>query len=68
MSYRVEIDKAACAGHGDCEHVAPEVFRVEDVAVVIGSAPPDRLVEAAAACPSAAIAVIDESTGEQLYP
>jgi ferredoxin len=68
MSYRVEIDEAACAAHGDCEHVAPEVFRVDDIAVVIGTAPRDRLIDAAAACPSAAIAVIDEATGEQLYP
>ena len=68
MSYRIEIDELACAGHGDCEHVAPEVFRVEDIAVVVGTAPADRLEEAAAACPSAAIALIDEGTGEQVYP
>jgi len=68
MSYRVEIDEAACAGHGDCEHVAPEVFRVDDIAVVVGTAPVDRLMDAADACPSTAIAVIDEATGQQLYP
>jgi ferredoxin len=68
MSYRVEVDRDACAAHGDCEEIAPEVFRVDDIAVVIGTAPPDRLVDAAAGCPSTAIAVIDEDTGEQLYP
>lgn len=68
MSYRVEIDEAACAAHGDCEVVAPEVFRVEDIAVVIGTAPADRLMDAADACPSTAIAVIDDTTGERLYP
>jgi ferredoxin len=68
MSYRVEIDEDACAAHGDCEHVAPEVFRVDDIAVVIGTAPPDRLVDAAVACPSAAITVVDDATGKQLYP
>jgi ferredoxin len=68
MSYRIEIDEAACAAHGDCEHVAPDVFRVDDVAVVIGSAPPDRLVDAAASCPSSAIALIDEASGRQVYP
>jgi ferredoxin len=68
MSYRIEIDEAACAAHGDCEHVAPEVFRVDDVAVVIGTAPPDRLVDAAASCPSSAIALIDEESGRQVYP
>lgn len=68
MSYRVEIDEAACAAHGDCEHVAPEVFRVDEVAVVVGTAPPERLIDAAAACPSAAITVIDEATGQVVYP
>jgi ferredoxin len=68
MSYRVEIDEDACAGHGDCEHVAPEVFRVDGVALVIGTAPPDRLVDAAASCPSAAITVLDDATGQQVYP
>jgi ferredoxin len=68
MTYRVEVDEAACAAHGDCEHVAPEVFRVDDVAVVIGTAPPDRLIDAAAACPSTAIVVIEDDTGEQIYP
>ena len=46
MSYRVEIDEAACAAHGDCEQVAPEVFWVEDIAVVIGTVPADRLMDA----------------------
>lgn len=68
MSYRVEIDEAACAAHGDCAHVAPEVFRVDDIAVVIGTAPVDKLLDAAAACPSTAITVVDEASGEQLYP
>jgi ferredoxin len=68
MTYRIEIDDDACAAHGDCEQVAPQVFRLEDVAVVIGTAPPDVLVDAAASCPSTAIALIDEQTGQQLYP
>ena len=48
--------------------MAPEVFRVEDIAIVIGTAPLDRLEEAAAACPSAAITLIEEDTGAQVYP
>jgi ferredoxin len=68
MNCRVEIDEAACAAHGDCEDVAPDVFRVDDIALVIGIAPADRLLDAAMACPSTAIAVIDEATGQQIYP
>jgi ferredoxin len=48
--------------------IAPEVFRVEDVAVVVGSAPDELIVEAARACPSAAIRLVDSDTGAQVYP
>ena len=67
MSLVVHIDAAACAAHGDCEAIAPEVFRVEEVAVVVGTAPDELIVEAARACPSVAIRLLDE-TGAQVYP
>jgi ferredoxin len=68
MSCRAVIDEAACAAHGDCALVAPNVFAVEDVAVVIGDGPRGLLVEAARACPSCAIDVVDDATGEIVYP
>ena len=68
MSYVIEVDEGACAAHGDCAVVAPDVFRIEDVAVVVGSAPDDVLLRAAEACPSVAILVFDEETGAQVYP
>jgi ferredoxin len=68
MSYVVTVDTGACAGHGDCAVVAPDVFHVGEVAEVIGTAPADTLIDAAAACPAAAITVIDQDTGEQIYP
>jgi ferredoxin len=68
MTCTASVDELACAGHGDCAVVAPDVFEIEDIAIVVGSAPRDVLIEAARACPSAAIAVIDDATGEQLYP
>ena len=49
------IDEGACAAHGDCVDLAPEVFELDDVARVIGTAPDDVLLAAAEACPSAAI-------------
>jgi ferredoxin len=67
VSYTIEIDEEACAAHGDCEAIAPEVFQVDDVARVIGTAPDDLVMEAARACPSVAIQLIDES-GHQVYP
>lgn len=68
MAYLPVIDESACLAHGDCEELAPDVFRVEDVATVVGTAPVERLIEVAERCPASAISVIDEVTGEQLYP
>jgi ferredoxin len=62
------LDPLACSAHGDCAAVAPGVFRVDDAAVVVGSGPPDLVMRAAESCPAVAIAVIDEDTGEQVYP
>jgi ferredoxin len=68
MNYRVEIDEDACAAHGDCVDVAPEVFVLDDVARVIGTGPGELLLAAAQACPSVAIRVIESETSELLYP
>lgn len=68
MTYLVRIDERACAAHGDCVDLAPEVFELDDVARVIGTAPDDVLMAAAQACPSAAIVVVDRRTDQQVYP
>ncbi len=70
MTVTARIDPRACAAHGDCLDVAPQAFALsdDDVAMVVGAAPPDTLVEAAEACPSVAITVVDDASGEQLYP
>ena len=62
------IDAGACAAHGDCEDIAPEIFALEDVAVVVGTGPDELMLEAARICPSVAIVVTNAETGEQVYP
>jgi ferredoxin len=68
MSYLVEIDENACAAHGDCVDIAPDVFVLDDVARVIGNGPDALLLEAAEACPSTAIQIFDSDTNEPIYP
>jgi ferredoxin len=68
MAYVAKVDEFSCSAHGDCALVAPGVFRVDDIAEVIGTAPVDVLVKAAEACPAMAITVVDEDSGEQVYP
>ena len=66
MTLIPHIDENACVAHGDCVHVAPQAFRLDDVAVVVGDAPDEVLVEAARACPSGAIVLVDADTGEEV--
>ena len=68
MTYVPHIDEGACAAHGDCEDVAPDVFRLDDVATVIGTGPDELILRAAESCPSVAISVVDDRTGETVYP
>jgi ferredoxin len=68
MTLTVMIDEAACAAHGDCVDLAPEVFALDEIAEVVGTGPDDLLIAAAQACPSAAIVLLDGDSQEQLYP
>ena len=68
MTYLVQVDEDVCAAHGDCVEVAPEVFSVNGVAQVIGTGPDDLLLEAAESCPSTAIMLFDQASGEQVFP
>jgi ferredoxin len=68
MTWVAEIDEDACAAHGDCAEIAPEVFEIDDVARVIGTGPEALLMASAEACPSTAIRIVDTDSGQQLYP
>lgn len=69
MSYKAMVDPNECSAHGDCVEIAPEVFRLDDdVAVVIGIGTPEKVLEAAESCPAVAISVVDEETGETVFP
>jgi len=68
VSHVADVDAGACAAHGDCEAIAPEVFRIDDVAVVIGTGSDELMLEAARACPSVAIRILDADSGAQVFP
>jgi ferredoxin len=68
MSYVPIIDPDACSAHGDCVELAPEVFRLDETATVIGTGPPELILEAAETCPAVAITVVDQETGDTVFP
>jgi ferredoxin len=68
MALIATIDEYACAAHGDCVVTAPDVFAMEDIAVVVGTGPDELMIAAARSCPSTAITLVDSATGRQVYP
>ena len=72
MAYKVTVVRDKCIGAASCVAIAPKVFQLdkENKAVVIsqeGNSDDEKLL-AAQSCPTAAIVVIDEETGEQIWP
>jgi ferredoxin len=69
---KVTVNKAKCISSGDCVETAPKVFGFDDNGkseVINPSGSEDRvIVSAARSCPVKAITVIDEATGQQLFP
>jgi ferredoxin len=68
MTYIPVVDPNECSAHGDCVEIAPDVFRLDETAVVIGTGPDDLILEAAEACPAVAISVVDATTGKSIFP
>ena len=61
--YRIVIDRSLCSGFGSCAELAPEVFEVDGSGLVslrIGSSTDPAVLDAANACPMAAITVVEE--------
>ena len=68
--YAVEIDQVACVGHGQCEFVAPELFRIEESgrteyigADYVDGPPSTLLQQAISACPERAIRLAAAASG-----
>jgi ferredoxin len=68
----VRIDRDLCIGSGNCTNLAPEIFEIQEDAVVDFKAETpdvdrDRLIESASICPVDALFVFDDE-GEQIVP
>ncbi len=64
MAYRIIIDRDLCSGFGACVDIDPDTFALGDDGIVVAlgeSTDRSEAVEAARACPMAAIRVVDES-------
>jgi ferredoxin len=69
---KVTVNKNRCIGSEDCVETAPAVFQLDDDGKSDvfnpAGAPEATILAAARSCPVKAIAVVNEETGEQLFP
>lgn len=69
---RIEIAKAKCRSFGKCMSVAPEVFALDEARKASlrdpDGAPDETIVRAARSCPYRVITVVDDPTGEPIFP
>jgi ferredoxin len=70
--YRIEIDAEKCIGDQACCADAPDTFEINDDDIAIVKDPqgntPDEILQAAQSCPTDAITLLDEDTGEKVWP
>jgi ferredoxin len=71
-SYTVKVIRDKCIGAASCVAVSPATFKLdeENIAVILGQKvdTDENVLLAAQSCPTAAIIVIDDETGEQVWP
>jgi len=71
MTYIVSIDQSRCIGAGNCVHIAPTVFQLdeENIAYLLDPASVDdeTMLDAARSCPTNAI-YLDTEDGQAVYP
>ena len=66
---RVVIDENLCDGHGKCERIAPEIFKLDEsgmARVLVSELNPAQLEKAKATvmlCPTKAIRLVETATG-----
>jgi len=72
-NYTITIDRSACIGAATCITLAPKAYVLDKEAKAIlldtaGEESDQALVDAAKGCPVAAIKIVDDITGRQIFP
>ena len=70
--YTVKVIRDKCIGAASCIAVAPQTFKLDDEnkAIILAQKmdSDENLLLSAQSCPTAAIIVTDDETGEQIWP
>ena len=59
---QVVIDRGLCQGAGECVHIAPATFHLDDTVTAVAADPAgdieELILEAAESCPNGAISIV----------
>jgi ferredoxin len=70
--YKIEISRDDCIGDGACCEMAPDTLELDDENIAIVTNPegnsPEEIMDAAQSCPTDAIILTDDESGEQVWP
>lgn len=71
--FTISIDRNLCIGAATCVALAPKAWELDDEAKArllptTAEESDEALVDSAKGCPVAAITIIDDDTGKQLFP
>jgi ferredoxin len=69
---KIVVDRGKCIAAANCIGMAPKVFALDgqkkSIVIDAKGADDPTIVEAAEVCPTEAIQLLDEETGEQIFP
>ncbi len=69
---KITVNKNRCIASGDCVETAPSVFRLDDEGksedANENGGTEGTIIAAARSCPVKAITIVNEETGDQLFP
>jgi ferredoxin len=72
MSLKITVDKSKCIGAASCVAVASGTFELDEQEIArvkdVNGDESSKQLLAAQSCPVGAITIIDQETGEQLWP
>jgi ferredoxin len=70
--YKITIDRELCIGDQACCAEAPNTYEMDDENIAIVTNPegdsPEEILAGAKICPVDAIILVDEDTGQQVWP
>ena len=69
---KITVEREKCEGYGKCVQAAPKVFKLDEKFISVVADPKgdgdEKILLAAKICPTKAIILEEEGTGQRIFP